>query len=241
MNCELCRSEMYAWKPDAESASFQSLFDHLAKCPECTRQFALLKSREEAVHRTFQKVPESHLLESRILAGLAHERAQSASPRRLWRSWLLVPIAVAMLLVIAAGLFTRLEEWRLGEDAAGLIGAPPALQIVSNDRNELLQWSVGVLHGTSTLPSRLDRVEFRGATAVRVADHEAVLLKMKNEHRASLLILDARITHQSGIKSMHERTGSAAVWSDQQRTYVLLFDGSMQDMHAYMDQMGIGA
>ena len=241
MNCELSRSEMYAWRSDAGSASFQSLFDHLAKCPECTRQFAQLQSGDEALQSTFQRVPESPLLENRILAGLAHERAQSTVSRPFWRLWLLMPVSLAILLVIALGVFPRLQERRLAEEVAGFISAPPAMQIVSTDRNALLQWSAGVLHGTAALPSQLNRVEFRGAAAVHIGDHEAVLLKMKNEGRASLLILDARLTRPSGIKSMHEETGNAAVWSDEKRTYVLLFDGSMQEMHAYMGRMGIGA
>jgi len=84
-------------------------------------------------------------------------------------------------------------------------------------------------------------VEFRGGSAVSVADHKAVFLKMKNEQRASLLLVDARLTSRVGIESMPEKTGSAALWSDQKRTYILLFDGSMQEMHAYMDRMGIDA
>jgi len=82
-------------------------------------------------------------------------------------------------------------------------------------------------------------VEFRAATAVSVADHKAVLLKMKNERRASLLIVDALLTRESGFKFIREKSGSASLWSDGRRMYVLLFEGSVQEMHAYMAQMGI--
>jgi hypothetical protein len=57
-------------------------------------------------------------------------------------------------------------------------------------------------------------VEFRGAAAIRVAAHKAVLLKMNNEQRASL-------------------------WSDGRHSYVLLFNGTDQELHAYMTKMGI--
>ena len=57
-------------------------------------------------------------------------------------------------------------------------------------------------------------MEFRAATAVSVADHKAVLLKMKNERRASLLIVDALLTRESGFKSIGEKSGSASLWSD---------------------------
>jgi hypothetical protein len=72
-----------------------------------------------------------------------------------------------------------------------------------------------------------------------VASHKAVLLKMKNEQRASLLIIDARLTAENTIQSFHETAGSNSRWSDGRRTYVLLFQGSEQDMRAYMTQMGI--
>ncbi|WP_433970349.1 hypothetical protein [Tunturiibacter gelidiferens] len=62
---------------------------------------------------------------------------------------------------------------------------------------------------------------------------------MMNEQRASLLIIDARLTAKNKIKSFHETAGSDSRWSDGRRTYVLLFQGSEQDMHAYMTQMGI--
>jgi hypothetical protein len=62
---------------------------------------------------------------------------------------------------------------------------------------------------------------------------------MKTEQRASLLIVDARLTQQNGFQSMHETSGSASLWSDGRRTYVLLFNGSNRKMRAYMPKMGI--
>jgi hypothetical protein len=82
-------------------------------------------------------------------------------------------------------------------------------------------------------------VEFRAGSSLKVASHKAVLLKMKNEDRASLLIIDARLTAENTFKSFHETAGSDSRWSDGRRTFVLLFHGSEQDMHAYMSRMGI--
>jgi hypothetical protein len=241
MNCELCRAEMYSWRPDSEVESFQLLFDHLDRCPECAHLFGRLTARDEAVRRTFQKVTASPLLESRILAGLAHQRSQLEGRRTFWRSWFLIPLAASILLIGTLSYSPIRQEQLLGKDLVALLSEPPALQIISSDRNELVRWSTGVLPGANLLPAQLDKLDFRGASAVSVADHKAVFLKMKNEQRASLLIVDARLTNQAGIKSMHEKMGSAALWSDQKRTYVLLFDGSMQEMHVYMDRMGIEA
>lgn len=241
MNCELCRAEMYSWRPDSEVDSFQLLFDHLDQCLECARLFDRLTAKDEVVRRTFQKVPESPLLERRILAGLAHQRSRLEVRRTFWRSWFLMPLAVSILLIGTLSYSPIRQEQLLKKNLVALLSEPPALQIISSDRSELLRWSTGVLPGANLLPAQLDKVEFRGASAVSVADHKAVFLKMKNEQRASLLIVDARLTNRAGIESMHEKTGSAALWSDQKRTYVLLFDGSMQEMHAYMDRMGIDA
>jgi hypothetical protein len=62
---------------------------------------------------------------------------------------------------------------------------------------------------------------------------------MKNEQRASLLIVYARLTQQSGFHLMHETSGSASLWCDGRRTYVLLLYGSDREMRAYMATMGI--
>jgi hypothetical protein len=74
-----------------------------------------------------------------------------------------------------------------------------------------------------------------------VAAHKAVLLKMKNEERASLVIVDSPLTADNRFHSMHEDSGSASLWTDGKRSYVLLFKGTDQELHAYMEKMGISA
>jgi hypothetical protein len=71
-----------------------------------------------------------------------------------------------------------------------------------------------------------------------LADHKAVFLKMKNEQRASLLIVNARLTQQNGFLPMHETSGSASLGLVE-GTYVPLFNGSDREMRAYMTKMGI--
>jgi hypothetical protein len=134
--------------------------------------------------------------------------------RTLWRSWFLIPIAASILLIITLGYSPIRQEQLVRKDLVALLSEPPALQVISSDRNELLRWSKGVLLGADVLPAQFNKVEFRGASAVSVADHKAVFLKMKNEQRASLLIVDARLTKQTGIKSMPEKTGCALVRSE---------------------------
>jgi hypothetical protein len=47
------------------------------------------------------------------------------------------------------------------------------------------------------------------------------------------------LTQQNGFHPMDETSGSASLWSDGRRTYVLLFNGSDREMRAYMAKMGI--
>jgi anti-sigma factor RsiW len=241
MSCELYKSEMYAWRHDSDVASFQPLFDHLASCPECAQMFEQLTASDQRIHRAFQKIPTSPSLERQVLVGLAQQREQAKSPRRAWKSWILLPLAASIVLVIIFGIKPQLQEARLSGEVATLLSTPPALQINSADRKQLLDWSASFLAGPSSLPPELDKVEFRGAAALSLADHKAVLLKMKHEQRASLVIVDARLTQENGFRLMPEKSGSASLWSDGRRTYVLLYEGNVQEMHAYMVKMGITA
>jgi anti-sigma factor RsiW len=239
MNCEMYRSEMYAWRPGSEEKSFQPLFDHLNSCAECARFFEQLTASDEHVRRTFQAYPESPFLESRILSGLAHQRAQAEARRLRWRTWMLAPAFVALLIVLFLSVAPRWQQANLNREVASLISKPPALEINSTDRKQLLEWSANQLEGPPTLPAELDKVDFRGAAAISVAAHKAVLLKMRNEERASLVVVSAPLTQDKGFHSMHESSGSASMWSDGRRSYVLLFNGSEQELDDYMTRMGI--
>ena len=152
---------------------------------------------------------------------------------------MLAPALVPLLIVLFVWVTPRLQQARLNREVAILLSKPPVLEINSPDRKQLLDWSAGQLEGPPTLPSELDKVEFRGAAAISVAAHKAVLLKMENEERASLVIVDAPMTQDHRFHSMHEGAGSASLWSDGRRSYVLLFNGTDEELHAYMTKMGI--
>jgi anti-sigma factor RsiW len=239
MNCDQYRSELYAWRPGSDEESFRQLFDHLGSCAECARLFDQLTASDERVRRTFQGYPQSPFLESRILSGLAHQRAQAAARRSGWRAWMLVPAFLALIISLFVWVTPRLQQATLNREMAALMSKPPVLEINSTDRKQLLEWSASQLAGPPTLPSELDKVEFRGGAAISVAAHKAVLLKMKNEERASLVIVDAPLTHDNRFHSMHEGSSSSSLWSDGRRSYVLLFNGTDQELHAYMTKMGI--
>lgn len=239
MSCDLYRSEMYAWRPGSDEKSFQPLFDHLDRCAGCARLFEDLTASDENVRRTFQNYPQSPFLESRILSGLARQRSQAAARRPGWRSWMLAPALVALLVVLFMWVAPRMQQARLNREVAILLSKPPALEINSTDRKQLLEWSASQLAGPPTLPAELDKVEFRGAAAISVTAHKAVLLKMNNEQRASLVIVNAPLTQDNRFHSMHAGSGSASLWSDGRRSYVLLFNGTDQELHAYMTKMGV--
>jgi len=239
MSCEFYRSEMYAWRPGENLPDSKPLLDHLATCPECAQWFANFSASDERIRQTFSEVPESPSLEAKIFAGLDYERLQKAPRKSTWRNWFLLPIAASLLVGIALGFGPWLQEARLSQQVATLLSQPPAAEINSTDQKRLLAWSADALSGDAGLPPELSKVEFRAASSLKVASHKAVLLKMKNEQRASLLIIDARLTAENTIHSFHETAGSDSRWSDGRRTYVLLFQGNEQDMRAYMAQMGI--
>jgi hypothetical protein len=239
MSCEFYKSELYAWRPGDNLPDSKPLLDHLATCPECAQWFAHLSASDERIRQAFSEVPESPSLEAKICEGLAYERRQKAPRKSNWRNWFLLPIAASLLLGVALGLGPWLQEARLSRQVATILSQPPSAEINSTDQKQLLAWSAGALSGNAGLPPELSRVEFGAASSLKVANHKAVLLKMKNEQRASLLIIDARLTAENTIKSFRETEGSHSRWSDGRRTYVLLFQGSEQDMQAYMARMGI--
>jgi len=239
MSCEFCKLEMYTWRPGEDLPESKPLLDHLATCPECAQWFANFSAGDERIRKAFSEVPESPSLEAKIFAGLDYERLQKTPRKSSWRNWFLLPVAASLLVAVALGLGPWLQEARLSRQVATLLSQPPSAEINSSDQKQLLAWSAGALSGNAGLPPELSRVEFRAASSLKVASHKAVLLKMKNEERASLLVIDARLTAENTIKSFHETAGSDSRWSDGRRTYVLLFQGSEQDMHAYMTRMGI--
>lgn len=150
-----------------------------------------------------------------------------------------LPIAACLLLCMMFGVGPRIQEAWLGRQVASILNNPPDAEINSTDQKQLLDWSAAALSGPTALRSELSRLQFRAATSLKVANHKAVLLSMKNERRASLLIIDALLASEKTIESFHDQEGSDSRWSDGRRTYVLLFRGSEQEMRAYMSTMGI--
>jgi hypothetical protein len=152
---------------------------------------------------------------------------------------MLAPAFVALLIVLFGWATPWLQQARVNREMAILLSKLPALEINSSDRKQLLEWSASQLEGSPPLPAELDKVEFHGAAAISVAAHKAVLLKMENEQRASLVIVDSPLTHDNRFHSLHEGFGSASLWSDGRSSYVLLFNGTDRELHAYMTRMGI--
>ena len=239
MNCEIFRNEMHTWRNQSDASGFEAFFRHLATCPTCSDVFRELTATDETIRQTFQAFPEPRFLDRRILAGLEHERAQVQNKRPRWMFWTLAPLFAFVLALAAFALWPQLQQHRLRREFATLLSQPPESQLVSTDRQHLLEWSSEIIHGSAQLPPELERVQFRGVTALEVAHHKAVLLKMKNEKRASLIVVDGALTKQPGFTVIAEDSGNASLWSDGRRTYVILFQGSKGEMQGYMEKMGI--
>lgn len=239
MNCELCQTEMHTWRNNGDAANFQPLLLHVSSCPGCAERFRRITDLDERLRRTVQACPIPHNLDRRIFIGLQRERSQAQFKRRRWLYWLLVPMVTSVIAFLALGWIPRFQENKLREELGVLLSQPPPTQVTTTNRDELLNWSAGILHSSPELPPELSRVQFRGATAMELAHHKAVLLKMKNEQRASLLIVDGRLEKHSGFTFIAAAAGNASIWSDSRRTYVLLFKGNREEMQKYMVKMGI--
>jgi hypothetical protein len=239
MNCQLCQTEMHTWRPQSDPPTFRGLFDHLASCPACSSQFREIMRIDTQLQAIIQGIPAPQTLQAKILAGLHHERKQGLSFVGSWHRWIILPLAAAALLAVFFVSAPFVQEIRLQRQLAALLIQPPQSQLVSSDRAELLKWSAGVVHGPPQLPPELRRVQFRGAAAIQLANHKAVILQMKNEPRASLLVVDGRLPIKSGMTLTATASGTEGVWGDQQRTYVLLFRGNTEETQAYMVKMGI--
>ena len=241
MNCEICQMEMHTWRNNGELAIFDLLFRHIESCPVCAERYRAMTELDEQLRRKFVGVSEPDHLQRRIFVGLAHERRQQPKAGFRRHIWMLLPLAASIVLAFVLGWVPYLQQRQLNRELAALIERPPAPQMLTTNRQDLLTWSSNVLHGPSQLPPELSRVQFRGGTAVEVAHHRAVMLRMKNEPRASLLVMDGAIRNSSGFTTIASDAGNASLWTSNHKTYVLLFQGNRADMQAYMVRMGIVA
>lgn len=245
MTCEFFLTQMYAQRPGSDTPLPQEFADHLRTCASCSREFARMVEQDASIRQTMHSVSVPSTLEASILAGLALERTSSAVPTnsrtRGWRRWLWVPAAVAALVMVSVFAYARWQSQSALQQVAGMLHVAPTLSMEGEDREQILRWSEQVEPGASSLPSRLDRVQFLGAAAVQVNHHSAVLLRMKHEPRASLLVLDHPLLGTDHIKSRSAGDGSLAYWSEQKKSYVLLFQGNQAELQSYMQRMGITA
>ena len=240
MTCQLCQTEMLTWRPNSGSM-FTALFDHLASCPACALRFREITQTDEQLRRVIRSIQKPATLQASILDGLQHDRDDGVSRLGSWRRWITLPLAAAALLAVFFVSAPFLQTIRLQRQLSALLTQPPPSQLVSTDREQLLEWSAGVVHGPSQLPPELSRVQFRGAAAVHFPNHKAVLLQMKNEPRASLLVVDGRLSTKPGMTLTAVASGTEGIWADRERTYVLLFRGNTDETRKYMVKMGIVA
>jgi hypothetical protein len=242
MTCETFSTEMYALRMGDDTPLSREFSDHLQSCAACSQKLAGMIAQDVAIRRTIRSVEPSAELEQSILSGLAADRAAHASTahRGRWPRWMLVPVT-AVLAIVALFVHVQWHARTVIEQAATLLRSSPSLGVESGDRNQILRWTAKVEPGTDSLPDRLARLQFRGASAVKVDDRAAVLLRMENEPRASLLIVDAPFLGSRQIASRTADAGSLAYWTERRKTYVLLFRGNLQELQGYMQAMGITA
>ena len=240
MTCETFSMEMYAQRVGDDTPLSQEFADHLRSCAACSQKFARMIEQDVAIRCTIRSVEPSAALTQSILSGLAVDRVAHASivHRGRWSRWMLVPISVA-LAIVTVFVHAKWQAHTVIDQAVSLLRSSPPLAVEGGDRNQILRWIAQIEPGTDSFPDRLARVQFRGASEVKVDDRAAVLLPMKHESRASLLIVDGPLLGSRQITSRSIDAGSLAYWTEQRKTYVLLFRGNLQELQGYMQAMGI--
>ena len=240
MTCETFSTEMYAQRIGDDTPLSREFADHLRSCAACSQKFAGMIEQDVAIRRTIRSVEPSAALTQSILSGLAVDRAAHASTvnRARWLRWILVPVCV-VLTIVAVFFHAQWQAHTVIDQAASLLRSSPPLGVEGGDRNQILRWIARIEPGMDSLPGRLARVQFRGASAVKVDGRAAVLLPMKHESRASLLIVDGPLLGSRRITSRSIDAGSLAYWTEQRKTYVVLFRGNLQELRGYMQTMGI--
>lgn len=239
MNCQLFRTQIHTWRNHSDRSDFEPLFQHMETCPGCTNEFRVLIEQDERLRRTIRSVSDQNFLEQRIMAGLRHDRCPSRTRLPRLAFWIIGPALVFLGLAALLIWTPSFHRQPLQNELGSLVLQPPPSEVVSTDRQALLSWSASILHISPQLPPELGRVQFKGATALEVTHHKAVLLKMKNEPRASLLVIDGSLTSRSGFTYIAVQNGNASLWSHGNNTYALLFHGNRRDMETYMQKVGI--
>jgi len=244
MTCELFQVEMYKQRPGEELPSAREFQEHLQACPACAREFAAMVEQDAAIRQVIHQTEVPASLEGMVRSGLVAERLASRTTRtgvRRWMGAFLIPVLAMLLIVLTMTVRTQWRSHQVSEVASHLLQQPPSVQFASDQRDAILAWSGLQLPTSETLPSRLSRVQFLGASTVQEGAHPAVLLRMKHESRASLLILGHPMMREGHIGVQSARDGSFASWSEGQHTYVVLFHGSTAELKTYMASMGITA
>lgn len=257
MNCTAFQFEMQSYSDrDQQHPAFAELRSHLASCTACGRRFVEMRERDRAIADSMQAVMPPPDLEQRILSGWRHMRLAPQPARRAlsWRLPWTWPSAVAWSLALTATVLGAVLGLRVygpgaprptaslvAEAAVALSETRGRLQYETPDRDRILAWAGGQVGGRLALAPNLDRVQFRGARRVQVAHRPAVLLAMRNEQRASLLVLpNLELVGTAAAPQLFSwERASAAVWSEAHQTYALVFAGSPAELNRYMHRMGI--
>lgn len=243
MDCISCQFALSSFSvQDRDDPQFRESLEHLIFCPSCAGTFADMRRFDQCVGAVVRDVRLPAGLEQKIVVGLGHAGALAAS-RRSRRWWL---AAAATVLVCTSGWYVEWQRihrpmYRVASASVSLVRQRPPLDMTDTERSRLLEWASGQLGKPLTLGPELNHVQFRGVARVRLLGHPAAMLPMKNERRASLVVVPGRPIpvrlHRLAVFSLAQ--DSVAVWSDGAQTYALVFAGDQQQLRNYMQRMEI--
>lgn len=242
MTCDLFQIEIYKQRPGEDLPASHEFQEHLQTCPACAHKLAAMVEQDAAIRQTIQHTDIPLNLANMVRSGIRAERSTSQAARTLFPHWMnlvLLPAAALLLIVVVMTLQAQWNARQLAQFAAQLLQQTPTLQFQSDRRDTILAWSDQHFPSPEALPKRLARLQFLGASAVQEGAHTAVLLRMKCEPRASLLILAHPMMKFQNLALQSANGGSFASWSEGHKTYVVLFHGSTTELKTYMELMGI--
>ncbi|MHB8735407.1 MAG: hypothetical protein ACYC6M_08920 [Terriglobales bacterium] len=248
MNCAKYQFEMHSYSDrDERDPGFAGMLAHVNACATCGLLFLQMRERDRGIATTMRAVMPPPGLEQRILTGWQHTRL---GPERRVRRFPFSAWQLVAAMMVLAGVIGWKVYWQrtqaptpasVARAAVALTGERGRLQYETPDRASILAWAGNQTGTRLQLAPNLDRVQFRGAKRVQIAQHRAVLLAMRYERRAALVVLPGFTVAvpSLGPQLFNWNHTSAAVWSDAHQTYALIFAGSQDDLNQYMHRMGI--
>jgi anti-sigma factor RsiW len=207
---------------ELDAARGREFEDHLAGCPECARELAVLRDLRTALHEDSFRYKPPAALAGRIQASLTEKRTTRAAPRP-WLTWLAAASVLIGIGLAGTGLAVILrtpsaEDRLVAEVTAGharSLLADHLFDVASGDQHTVKPWFQGRIdfappvkdlkdQGFALAGGRLDYID--GHTA-------AALVYRRRQHVINLFIWPATLESNSAVRVLSRRGYQMAHWA----------------------------